>query len=102
MNGAVNRDGGSDWGAEADVSLEPAASCAASTMTARESGGGLTPDRWLCLACSCPEKSPRQSRGQVTRRLITRLGEVIGANGALIERHRQSGTCGGGDVDQRT
>jgi hypothetical protein len=37
------------------------------------------------------EKSPRQSRGQVTRRLITRLGEVIGANGALIERHRQSG-----------
>jgi hypothetical protein len=23
--------------------------------------------------------------------LITRLGEVIGANGALIERHRQSG-----------
>jgi hypothetical protein len=25
--------------------------------------------------------------------LITRLGEVIGADGALIERHRQSGTC---------
>jgi hypothetical protein len=23
--------------------------------------------------------------------LITRLGEVIGADGALIERHRQSG-----------
>jgi hypothetical protein len=38
------------------------------------------------------KKSPRQSRGQVTRRLITRLGKVIDADGALIERHRQLGS----------
>jgi hypothetical protein len=42
------------------------------------------------LAYVRSEKSPRQSRGQVTRRLITRLGKVIGGDGALIERHRQS------------
>ena len=94
MNGAVNRGTGSS-----DCSLSPLpakptpASCAAATMTTQErrracraaAEAGLAD-----LARSCAEKSPRQSRGQVTRRLITRLGEVIGADGALIERHRQS------------